>query len=567
MQRWVTGAEPAHSLCSTRLSRDAVALELMKTILSVTVSLFLVLPSFRATFADELLPADQPIPTVIDHYIDLALVDTEVIPSAPATDANMARRLYLDLVGRIPSMAEAQSFVAAADDSKKQQLIDRLIVSPGFIRHQANEFDAMLMNGKGSIRDYLLTAFREHRRWDEMFRELILGESADVEQKGAIQFVRSRAQDLDKLTNETSVMFFGVNVSCAKCHDHPLVDAWTQNHFYGMKSFFSRTFDNGGLIGERDYGLVSFTTTAGESRQASMLFLNGTEVEEPAPKEPSDEEKKQESQRLEELKKNKQPPPPPEFSRRAQLVRVALESQSNNYFAKAIVNKTWNRFFGSGIVMPIDQMHPENEPSHPQLLEWLARDLINNGYDLTRLTRGILLSNAYARTSMWEGEQPPEPSLFAVALPRPLTPFQYATTLRFGSRNPETFASDLSVEDHEKRVEAVETSARGLATLFEQPYDAFQISVSEALLLSNGDRAENELLREDADSLVNKLKVLTDRHQIIETAIWSILSRAPTADEFLMFDQYLAARENQPVQRCQQIIWILLTSSENRFNY
>ena len=334
-----------------------------------------------------------------------------------------------------------------------------------------------------------------------------------------------------------------------------------------MKSFFSRTFDNGGFVGERNYGFVSFETTEGESRRAELMFLDGTNVPEPEAKEPSDEEKKLESEKLESLKENKQPPPLPDFSRRAQLVRIALENQDNNYFAKSIVNKTWNRFFGHGIVMPLDQMHPENEPSHPQLLEWLARDLVSNNYDLTRLTRGILLSDAYARSSIWEDDERPDKSLFAVVEPRPLTPFQYAAALKIGSRNPDLFASNTPPKEHEKQMEEIEKSASGLASLFEQPTEDFHVSLTEALILSNSTQTEKELLYETSDSLVAKLQTVDDKNEMIELAVWSILSRPPSEKEYEVLIPYLAARENQPTQQCQQLVWILLTSSENRFNY
>ena len=120
------------------------------------------------------------------------------------------------------------------------------MASPGFVRHQATELDAMLMAGsKGSLRDYLVQAAGENRPWDQIFRELMLPDQTDKAQKGAAEFLRQRVKDLDRLTTDVSSTFFGVNISCAQCHDHPLVRDWKQDHFYGMKSFLSRTFVNG----------------------------------------------------------------------------------------------------------------------------------------------------------------------------------------------------------------------------------------------------------------------------------------------------------------------------------
>lgn len=518
--------------------------------------------------AAEPFPADKPVEEAIDHYIEakLAAVGVSAAPQAP--DTTLIRRTTLDLVGRIPTLAEAQAYAAAAEPDKRVALVDRLLSSPAFVRHQAGRFDAILMAGSGgNLRDYLQTAFQENRSWDRIFRELLLGQTEDAEQKGALQFVRSRAKDLDRLTNDVSVLFFGVNVSCAQCHDHPLVDDWSQAHFYGMKSFFSRTFENGDFIGERPYGGLTFSNTKGENHTANVMFLTGEVLKEPEAAEPTEAEKKEEKNRLEELKKNKQPPPAPSYSRRARLVEVALQSPENSYFARAIVNRLWHVYFGRGLVAPIDQMHSGNPPSHPELLDWLARDFAQHGFDLRRLTRGIVLSRAYARSSDWSSNDRPAADLFAVATVRPLSPFQYGMTLRMGSTNPEQFPATLSPEDLDKRLAGVEGAARGLAGQFEQPGDDFQVSIDEALLLSNGDRIDKELLRDGADSLVGKLKSLNKPEEAVDLAGWTVFGRKLAEDERQLMLEYLLKRNDQPANAYRQLVWAMLTSGECRFNY
>ena len=398
----------------------------------------------------ELLPADRSLEEVIDHYIDAKLQAAGVAAVGQAEDTTLVRRLMLDLVGRIPVAVEAKAYSTNTEADKRAKLVDRLMASPTFARHQADQFDTLLMDGtKLSMREYLLTAFRENRPWDRMFRDMIVGEAGDEKQTGSIQFLKARATDIDKLTNEVSVVFFAhsVNVSCAKCHDHPLVADWTQNHFYGMKSFFNRLYDNGGFMGEKDYGLVSYNTKEGAPRDARLMFLTGEEVTEPAATEPNDKEKKEEKQLLEDLKKNKQPPPAPKFSRRGLIVDVALkpDADGKSFFSRAIVNHLWNRYFGRGLVAPVDQMHSGNSPSHPELLDWLARDFAAHGYDVRRLTRGILMSRAYSRSSVWNSNEKPLAELFAVATPRPLSPLQYGTTLRLGEHEPRLSISGGSV--------------------------------------------------------------------------------------------------------------------------
>src|SRR4051812_15503899 len=243
----------------------------------------LVLPALLLTACAarpaDLLTPDRPIPDVIDHYVDARLKAAGVTPAAPADDYTLVRRLTLDLVGRIPTPAESEAYVSSTDPQKREKLVDRLMASPAFVRHQANQFEAMMSGptargggGGGGLRDYLVKAVGENRSWDQVFRELLIADEADPKTKGASEFIKARVSDLDRLTTDVSALFFGVNVSCAQCHDHPLVSDWKQDHFYGMKSFFARTFDNGGFLAEREYGAVKFKPTKGPERAARMMF-------------------------------------------------------------------------------------------------------------------------------------------------------------------------------------------------------------------------------------------------------------------------------------------------------
>jgi hypothetical protein len=514
------------------------------------------------------LPAETPIANAIDRYIDARLQQEGITPAPAADDANLLRRLTLDLAGRIPTVAEIDAYLASTDQNKKAQLVDRLLTAPSFARHQADEFDVMLMNDtQGSVRDYLAKALAEDRSWDRIFREVVLTDEKDPKQKGAAEFVKQRVRDLDQLTNDVSTIFFGVNVSCAKCHDHPLVHDWKQDHFYGMKSFFSRTFDNGGYLAEHEYGVVKFKTKSGIERQARLMFLTGKTVEASGMKEPSNDEQRKEKERLEGFKKRRTPPPLPKFSARAQLVDLALQPGQRDFFARSIVNRLWLRLFGYGLVMPVDQMHSENPPSHPELLDWLARDTVGHRYDLRRLIRGMVLSRAYGRSSRWEGSQTPPPQLFAVARVRPLRPMALAVALRLATTDPASFAPTLKPEEFDRRLQGLEGSARGFTRMFEQPGDSFQVGISEALLFSNSDRFLKEFLADGGDRLVGRLKQLQDPKAVIETAVRTVLSRPARPEEIPLLQGYLSQRKDRKVAACRQVVWALLASPEFRFNY
>jgi Protein of unknown function (DUF1549)/Protein of unknown function (DUF1553) len=531
------------------------------------LSLTVLAASTVLAFADDLLPGTQPIEQVVDHYIDEKLQENDVQPASAADDATLVRRLTLDLVGRIPTLAETRAYVESTDPEKKARLADRLMASPAFVRHLANDLDAMLMAGsRSSIRDYLQKALAAGRNWDGIYRELLLPNEKEPLQKGTSEFVRARVADLDKLTADVSSLFFGVNVSCARCHDHPYVTDWKQDHFFGMKSFFNRTFDNGGFLGERETGLVKFKTTKGVEKKAALMFLTGKVIEDASVREPSGDEMRREREVFEKHKKNRTPPPAPKVSARKLLVELSLQTEQRDYFARSIVNRMWYRFFAQGLVMPLDQMHSQNPPSHPELLDWLARDMAGNGYNLRRLIRGLVMSKTYARSSRWATEDLPRANLFAVARVRALTPMQLATSLRLATTDPNRFQAGKP-EEIEKTLDGLEASARGLAAMFDQPTEDFQIGVSEALLFSNSDRILKELLTDGGDRLIGRLKNSKDVREIVDLAVRSTLCRPAQADEMKVMQQYLLQRQDRTVEACRQLVWALLASAEFRFNH
>ncbi len=523
-------------------------------------------------FADDLAAPDRPVEEVVDQYIDAGLAAAGITPAPAADDANFIRRVTLDLAGRIPAASEVQAYVQSAEPDKKAKLVDRLLATPDFAYHQRNEFDATLMaaKGDGEWREWLLKGFEENRPWPQTFREIMLPRESEPAAKGAALFLKSRASNVDDMTNDTSRLFFGVSINCAKCHDHPLVADWTQDHYFGMASFFNRTYlTKKGFLAERDEGNLKFRTTAGEEKQGRLVFLTAGEIAESPLAERSDEQRKASEEKQKADNDRETPPEPSPFSRRALLVEVALRPDPNGFFPRAFVNRTWSRLFGFGLVMPLDQMHSENKPSHPELLAWLARDAEAHNYDLKRLARGIALSRAYGRSSRWEqpGDRPPERH-FAVAIVRPLTPMQLSLSLITATTNPLELAQRLEKADEWKnRRRDLENHAHGFAQQLEIPGENFQVGVAEALLFSNNQQIENEYLRDAPDRLVGTLKGISDRPQMIQTAFRAVLSRDAQPEEIEPVEKYLAAREDHAVAALQQFVWSLLTDSEFRFNY
>jgi hypothetical protein len=180
----------------------------------------------------------------------------------------------------------------------------------------------------------------------------------------------------------------------------------------------------------------------------------------------------------------------------------------------------------------------------------------------------MVLSKTYARSSRWEGDgEAPKPKLFAVANVRPLTPMQLATSLRLATTDPTSLSAGGKADEIQKRIAGLEDSARGFASLIEQPREDFQISVAEALLFSNMDRMQKEFLADSGDRLVGRLKQIKDPNEAIDLAVRTVLSRPPTDAERVAFNKYLSDRKDRPVEAYRQLVWAILTSSEFRFNY
>ncbi len=532
----------------------------------------LLLGASHVARAQDLLAPDRPIGEVIDHYVDAKLQKANVKPAPPAADTTVVRRLYLDLVGRIPTAVEARQLAGQPVDRSK--LIESLATSPAFARHNANEFDVLLRNRNAdatSLQPYLLGAFQENRPWDAMFRDLLGASEPPAKPEAqtkvsAEDFVLKRLKDADALTRDVSSVFLGVNITCAQCHRHPEIKALTQEHFFGMRAFFAFSYEFQGRLLERQHVRVAdFKAKSGETRKVTMMFLTGAKVEVDNLPEKElvaaiAEETKLIGEKAKEYAKSKELPPAPKRSARKRLAEIALDDTNREMFAKAIVNRLWLRFYGYGLVMRVDQMHAENEASHPELLNWLARDLIAHKYDLKRLITGLVGSRAYARSSEWKGT-PPAKDLFAVAPTRPLTPAQWAMSYHFANQ-PEVFKPDDSAEVRQKKLAEVEKGA-GNFPFIEQPFDDFQVGIDEPLKLSN----DEGMLKAMGSKLIPELRKLPERRQQIDAAAWTVLSRSATVEEHKLFGEYLEKRKDRPDDGLRQVLWALLNSPEFRFNH
>ncbi len=307
-----------------------------------------------------------------------------------------------------------------------------------------------------------------------------------------------------------------------------------------MQAFLSRTYEDKGKkqLLEKKSGEVQFTDVEGKQHTAQLMFLSG-EVVEPPKGEGKD-----------------QPP----FSPRAELVQLALAQKA--FFSRAAVNYIWAGLMGRGLVEPLDQLHSGNAPSVPGLLEWLAEDFSDHGYNLERLVAGIVQTQAYQHSSRWQSAAtPPGPEHFAIAAVRPLTPRQFALSLLLATGD-ESFSA-TQAEDRLRAYLSLEGQSQKFAASLTPASSEFQASVAESLFMANHADVY-ALTAPKSDNLAARLIALDEPGKIVDEAVLTILSRPAEPDERQRLIEFVTAEPDRAAA-VRDLIWALLTSGEFRF--
>lgn len=330
-------------------------------------------------------PDAAELAALIDQHVDARLKTERIAPAEPADDAEFLRRVYLDLHGVIPTAEQANRFLTDTRSDRRARLIDELLDAPRYGEYLADNWQNYLISPLADDRLIRANQFRKWlaerfntTTWDRITTE-ILTATGKMDDNPAVNYLLEgrlprTAPDLADLTSR---YFLGVRLSCAQCHDHPFV-AWKQQDFWGMVAFFTQIQTPGrpkmvyqaGIRDNPDLTLDSLKDGAPDGfLSRAPTFLGG-----------------------EPLKVERQ------TTHRAALA-AWLTSAKNPYFARALANRTWWRLFGRGLVNPVDDMHTANPASHPELLDLLAGRFAESGFDHKFLTRAIVSSRAYQRTS------------------------------------------------------------------------------------------------------------------------------------------------------------------------
>jgi hypothetical protein len=512
--------------------------------------------------------ADMPLRERLDLGIQAGWQNAreKVVPAARADDATFLRRIYLDLAGTIPTADEAKQFLADKDPKKRDKLIDTLLADPRFATQQANVWDLAIfgrnpqnfeaVQKRDKFKSWLTGHFTKNTPYDRWVRELLLAEEPGTE----FFYVQYRNQ-AEETTVAVSRLFLGTQLQCARCHSHPF-EKWTQKDFYGMAGFFvrltvleagsgnNRTF----TIGEKSSGDVLYTGPVQQQKPGvkgtpvKPKFLGGPELAEP----PMPKDFKEPDYRTAKTL------PKPYFSRKQEIV-AWITSRDNPYFARAVVNRVWGQYMGRGFVHPIDDLNEVDETPYAELLNATAKEFVNKNFDLKWLIGEIVRSEAYQRSSV-AATTDALPRHYERARVRPLSAEELIDAIgtAIGDNTPK--------KPGETKLPS--STASWIMRYFGEPTDGqgeFQGSLREHLFLNNAGELRQAIAAKPGN-LAHAIGTSKEPWEArVDRLFLSILTRYPKPAERAKFVQYLQA-EAKPGTRIEEAIWVLLNTSEFRFN-
>lgn len=536
----------------------------------------------QGTSSDYDLPQVEEINRLIRDGWDAHVLK----PSPQATDAEWCRRVYLDLIGRIPNVAELEQYVADRAEDKRQKLVDRLLGDEyleEFARHWTTIWTNLLIGRTGGIdrdslavragmQQYLRRAFQKNKSYDQLAEELITATGSvmpgDPDFNGAANFLADKlAENGVQATAKTAEIFLGMAVQCTQCHNHPF-NEFKQNQFWEMNAFFRQTgLDRQGMGGDSrgayarvvDYDFAGeggdplkaelyYELRNGKLKVAYPVFVDGTSL---AEKYADKGEDFGDSGYLEDI------------NRRQELAKLILASEE---MPRAAVNRMWQHFLGYGFTKPIYDMGPHNPPTHPELLDYLAAEFHASSFNMQALMRWIVLSEPYALSSrMTRDNQSDDPNLGA----RPMFSHFYLRQMQ-AEQLYESLLTATGADEALPYNEREEVKQRWLAqfnTAFGTDDNAeattFNGSIPQALMMMNG-----ELIKKATSSAPGSFlhKIATDSQLNNEAKInylyQAALARKPSRDEIVICNKLLLARKGNTPEALKDVWWALLNSNE-----
>ncbi|MBA4067491.1 MAG: hypothetical protein C0501_28035 [Isosphaera sp.] len=478
----------------------------------------------------------------IDRLVDARLAAEKVTASPTADDATFLRRATLDLTGEVPTAEAAAAILADKAPDKRAKLIDALLASPKFGQHLATTWNNRLVplsDKNQRVYDtvfvgWLAAAANANRPWNEVVADLLTAETAADKARPPVTLFRVNPEP-KLVATAAARQFLGVRLECAECHNHPTA-AWQQREFWGLAAFFARVRSDKNKV------------TEGPATPPKLKPGEKPPPEPPAGaavRIPDDAYANPGAVVRAKFLGGPEPDLPADGPYRPALARW-LTAADNPYFARAAANRLWAHVFGRGIVHPADDFDASNPPSHPEVLDLLAREFAASGFDQKHLLRCLCATRAYHRSGRpAAGHEAADDRLLARMRPKLLTPEQLYASLgvvlgpqpltELGGKR-EAFASFFAAPDGDD--------------------DGYNHGIAQVMRLLNAD-----VLHRGAGAVEKAAKKGADPAAAVDALFLAALARHPTADERKRMTAFVAGRP-EPKAGYAGVLWALLNSAE-----
>jgi hypothetical protein len=489
-----------------------------------------------------------PANNFIDTLVFRKLKKLNILPSEMADDAEFLRRVYLDTIGTLPTSVEARRFLSNKAPDRRTKLVDELLARPEFADYWALKWADLLRVDRQALGHKRAYAYYEwiHDRLavnqplDQFARALLTAEGP-LQEVGPASFYKVVTKP-GEMASTISQVFLGVRIACAECHHHPF-DRWTQNDYYGMEAYFAP--------------LSLKNTSNGE-----VLLASGN----PQSKNPRTNES---------VNPHTLGAPPPAGlavgDRRAELAHW-LTSPNNPWFARNLANRVWAHFLGRGLVEPDDDFRATNPPTNPELLDALAKDLIDSRFDLRHLVRTITASRVYQLSSHPNATNERDEQNFSRAVFKRLDAEVLLDMVsqvtgveeRFSGSPAGTRAVQLwdSKANH-YFLKLFGRPARVSACECERNHEP---SVAQVLHILNGPEIEAKL-GDDSGNIAKLVRTIADDDKLIEELNLTFYSRLPNDRERKIGLEYLRKDPGKRRQAAEDLAWGMMNTLEFAFNH
>ena len=508
----------------------------------------------------------------LDRHINAVLKREGIQPSEMSKDAEFLRRVHLDMTGKIPTPEEVLDFLKDGSPSKRQKKIEHLLQSETSINYWTGLWVNWLIGRRGDNDDrrigltaWVRNALQKNMPYNQFVQELITADG-ELRDNGAGNYILRYDRSPVVLTSHTSRLFLGLPMQCAECHDHK-TETWRQEDFYGIAAFFT------GIESKREGYIQTVNMIGDERRMDNFLITN----------------KPTKSIWVERLNTQISARFLDGMAYSGTLIekRKALAQwitdKSNPYFSRAIVNRIWKHFMGRAFVEPLDGFGEENLPTNPALLDWIANDFVIHEYNLQRLIRTILNSEAYQRTSETNQSNKDDELYYSHAYVKPLSAQQFfysmlqATGFERLQQGKLDGLTKRGGEDRKGMLRTLEQRKREHLRKFlflldngeMEEIEAFNGTVPQALMMINGSMVNDSANHEERGSFINYvLGKWRDPIERMEYIYLNVLSRLPTAKEKTYFQRYLerSLYSNKKLAY-EDLYWVLLNSAEFSLNH